>query len=185
MPVTPKFTIDGRQVVFGLQDVRKKLEAIPERVRRNVIRRGMLEGMGIIRARARELVPQPPATSKSGNIRTGALKRRIVAQTRGVQRDRDGKPTLFVGVVQVRRKRKGEKGRNPRTYAHLVEFGVKPKMRNGKIHPGSPAQPFLRPAFEEKGQEALDAMMRRILSDLEMELAKLRNTGDRSGGRAA
>lgn len=183
MPVTPRFTIDTRQVVFGLEDVRRKLEAIPERVRRNVIRRGMLAGMAIIRTRARELVPQPPLTSKSGNIRTGALKKRITAETRGIQRDAYGKPTQFVGVVQVRRKRPGERGPNPRTYAHLVEFGVKPKMRRGVIHPGAPAQPFLRPAFDEKAQEALEAMMRRIREDLDKEIEKLRT--NTIGRRAA
>ena len=46
--------------------------------------------------------------------------------------------------------------RNPRNYAHLVERGVQPhtytitKGNGVKIrinHPGSPAQPFLRPSF--------------------------------------
>lgn len=58
-------------------------------------------------------------------------------------------------------------------YAHLVEFGAAPhfvskKSRAGtsvlhrKIHPGSPAQPFLRPAFDMRKDDSVRTVAKRL-----------------------
>lgn len=39
--------------------------------------------------------------------------------------------------------------------AHLVEFGTAPHDVDGAMHPGADPHPFLEPAFEAKGDEAL------------------------------
>ncbi len=38
---------------------------------------------------------------------------------------------------------------------HLVEFGTAPHDVDGEMHPGADPHPFLGPAFEAKGDEAL------------------------------
>lgn len=60
----------------------------------------------------------------------------------------------------------------PAWYAHLVEFGTKPhvvgKTRDGApiYHPGSKAQPFLRPAREQNKRRVVEAIRSSLRKDL-------------------
>jgi len=87
---------------------------------------------------------------------------------------------MYVGPrVKRRRRRSGEKGKildaGP-YYAHWVEYGTsahnlgfKGKFVdvNGKKHPGSKPKPYMRPAFDTKGQEALNTAMNDIARMIE------------------
>lgn len=99
--------------------------------------------------------------------------------------------------------KKGD-GPNPRAYAHLVEYGTQPHAvgkgsdieitrglgkvfvglgkQTGAMHPGTSAQPFMRPAFANKKMEAIDAVKVVVRRELEKELAKIAAKG---GGRKA
>lgn len=55
---------------------------------------------------------------------------------------------------------------------HLVEFGTQPHAQGKGQHPGSRPQPFLRPAIDEGGNQAIDAFARKLLEGVYVEGAK-------------
>lgn len=57
---------------------------------------------------------------------------------------------------------------------HLVEFGTQPHRQGQGDHPGSRPQPFLRPAIDEGGGEAIDVFAKRIMEGVYQEGAKRR-----------
>ena len=55
-------------------------------------------------------------------------------------------------------------------YGAFPEYGTKGSGRGAKDHKGGqPAQHFMQRAFEEKGQDALDLMMREIKDGIEKQ----------------
>lgn len=56
---------------------------------------------------------------------------------------------------------------------HLLEFGTVPHLINGWLHPGTRAQPFLRPAFEETKDEVVEILGREIGPALIKQAAKV------------
>ncbi len=183
---------NGFTVHVDLRDLRRKMELLGVRISTNVIRRGLLAGAGIIRDDARSRVP----------VRTGALKKAIIAETdrQGSTRDRlianvKIAPKSFITTKgrakAVSRKVQKERGKRtvrgeiyPRAYAHLVEFGTNPHhvgkgskrskgVGSGLMHPGTAPQPFLRPAYDTKGMAAKTEIERVVRVELEKELVKL------------
>lgn len=81
---------------------------------------------------------------------------------------------------------------DPAKYAHLVEYGAAPHditIENKKAlhwldptfgeafagvvhHPGSPAQPFMRPAFDSQKDNALNILKTKLAEGIEREAAK-------------
>lgn len=59
--------------------------------------------------------------------------------------------------------------------AHLVELGTAPHFQPelNKMHPGAAAKPFLRPAFEEKKDEAIKMFGETIGPAIEKRAARL------------
>ncbi len=197
-------------VVLGLEDVRSKLLSLPTKLSTNIIRRGLLAGAGVIRDEARRNAPQPPGRSTKGNERRGLLAKSIVAATKRQRGSNQGR-TVYAAVVSVRKPgksgdvsdselreggRRTGRGPNPRSYAHLVEFGTRPhavgkgsdleqvikgpgfrvrgagKQRGAK-HPGIPAQEFLTKAFDTKRDEAVKRIAEVVRSELAKELKKM------------
>lgn len=172
--------IVSSEKVVGLADLRAKLLVLGERMAKNVLRRGLLAGAGVIRDGAKPKAPK----------RTGRLKTNVIAETRGVFKGPSGRPAGHRAVVLVRGKDKLG-GRSARSYAHFVEFGTKPhrvgkgsikelwkgskkrKRQVGAKHPGSKAKPFMRPAFDELKYEAIRVTEQRIREELAKEVAKL------------
>ena len=125
--------INGKPIIVGLEDVQQSLRDLGKRLSTNVVRRGLLAGAGVIRDEARRLAP----------VRTGALRKSIVSQTKGRGYDGTG-PTEHVAVVTIAKKayqqtatgkirgvkksdfKKKQGLIKPRQYAHLVEFGTRP-----------------------------------------------------------
>ncbi len=56
-------------------------------------------------------------------------------------------------------------------HAHLVEFGTEPHRVGKGLHPGAAPRPFLRPAFDNKKEEAL-AKAREVLAKSVLSAAK-------------
>ncbi len=165
------------QRVIGLQDLRRTLAALPERIGGLAVRRSLLEGAGVVRDEARNLAPVRQI--KGG----GHLKKSIVSQTRGVFRDGKGRPVEHRAVVLIAKKR-GKVARSARAYAHFVEFGTRPHsvgkgsklvrgIGRGLKHPGAKAQPFMRPAFDTKKFVALKTIEGRMRREVAAETAKL------------
>jgi HK97 gp10 family phage protein len=63
-------------------------------------------------------------------------------------------------------------------YGHMVEFGTAPHRLKGGQHPGAPAQPFARPAFDEN----VDRSIQIIQEDIWDYLRKM-SAGQSSSGR--
>jgi HK97 gp10 family phage protein len=129
--------IATRQHVFGAREIIENLRAVGVNLSKSGIRRGLYASAAIIRDEARLRAP----------VRTGALRKSIVAQTRAAGKFKNGKPTEHVAVVTIAKKAyaRGKRGKArgvkrkqgqimpylrgqiyPRNYAHLVEFGTRP-----------------------------------------------------------
>lgn len=224
--------IRGRALSIDLTDLKAKMRQLGERMGNNVVRRGILAGMGVVRtdARARAVAPRRGKRAKKkavgktkgkalrkgrpsggwpkGTWSTGRLKKSIVSETSNV-RGADGKNAQVVGRVYIRQPmKKGQFdaaieagvdisemgiGRNPRRYAHLVEFGVAPHAvgkgsklkkkgkaaanQTGIMHPGHAPRPFMRPAWDSKQAEAAKKIETVTRAELDKELKKLAKGG--------
>ena len=208
--------IRGRALSIDLTDLKAKMRQLGERMANNVVRRGILAGMGVIRtdARARAVAPRrgkraakgktagktkgtslrserPSGGWPKGTWSTGRLKKSIVSETTNV-RGADGKNAQVAGRVFVSKSKK-DRGRNPRRYAHLVEFGVAPHAvgkgsklkkrgrtkanQRGIMHPGHAPRPFMRPAWDTKQGEAAKKIETVVRAELDKEIAKLAKKG--------
>ncbi|QQS08677.1 MAG: HK97 gp10 family phage protein [Phycisphaerales bacterium] len=184
---------NGFRVEIDVADVRRKMELLGVRLTTNVIRRALLSGARVIRDEARIKAPK----------RTGALKKAIVAETdrKGSTRDRlvavvkiapksytvspKGRAKTVSSKVQKARGKRSVKGEvYPRAYAHLVEFGTRPHAvgkgsrlskgrAGGAMHPGTPPQPFIRPAYDTKRGEASSKIIATLRQEFQKELTKL------------
>lgn len=105
------------------------------------------------------------ALTAGGRVIVKEAKRRVPVDS-GKLRD-----SLTVGRTTRRRgsRMKGTVYIGPRSkvgaHAHLVEFGT----------PHAPAQPFLRPALDERAQDAIKKIAERLGKGLEREAEKLAN----------
>jgi HK97 gp10 family phage protein len=108
-------------------------------------------GARALRAGAKPIVV---AAKEAVPVRTGKLKKSI--------RNASSKPPsrdaleIAIGVRPTRSR-----------IAHLIEFGTD----------HSPAQPFLRPALDQKAAEAIDAMKQRLWEGIQLEALKAFSSG--------
>lgn len=191
---------DNFALKLDLTDVRRKMELLGVRISSNALRRALLAGAAIIRDDARRRVRK----------RTGALERSIIAETdrKGSSREqlvanvkiaskaftvnKRGKAKAVSSKVQKARGKAKARGElYPRAYAHLVEFGTRPhrtgkgsslgdRKQRGRSHPGARPQPFMRPAFDTKGEEAKKLIEKGIRQQLEVEVSKMARSTIRS-----
>ena len=136
------------------EDIRRRLELMPDHVRGEALREAVLEGAKVIR-------DQAEANARAIQ-RTGTLASDIHAEI-DERRSRDTQATAVVGP--------GKKG----WYGRLVEFGhdivVGGRKRAKRTPAGTvvghvPPKPWLRPAGDAKRQEAeqrtIQALQRRL-----------------------
>ena len=142
----------------GGKELQAALNQLPAKIERNVMRSALRQGANVIRNDARQNAP----------VDDGDLKKSIKVSTRA----RGGKvtATLRAGDKKV-------------FYAHFIEYGTKPHdiaAKNKKVlvfedggkatrakHPGVTAKPFMRPALDDKSDEAVQAVanqIRKVLS---------------------
>lgn len=130
----------------------------------------------------------------SWNKRTGELAKSI--GTKLAKKRSDAARVMIVGPRS--KKTTDSKGRpvNPANYAHLVEYGTQAHTITPRIaavgvggvlgpfkgsegfaakveHPGADAQPFLRPAFDSKKNQAANNYLAFATKAIEREAAKL------------
>lgn len=116
------------------------------------------------------------AKAKAPRVYTGLLKKAIGKKTKAGRSKGSA-----VGLVGARRSVEGAyKGKRwvPANYIHLVELGTKPHgiptKDGGTVqHPGSPAKPFLEPAYEEQKSAAERAGAEKLKQVVEAEAKKL------------
>lgn len=177
--------------VSGDRELIAALDALPDRLRKNVLRRAVRRACKPILATAKALVP----------VRYGHLRKSL--STKIVAYHRTG---AVVGVIGARKDYvrevtdpvTGARRRVvPHKYAHLVEFGtqahalgsgakvvvhekvdgkrvpVRMGSQHGGLHPGARAKPFLRPALATQAATALAILQVEIGRGIEQEAAKL------------
>jgi len=130
--------------VSGLKELNRTLEQLPRKLQDQAVKNAMAAGARKIRDEAKNLVP----------VRTGTLKENIVV-SRTVKKG--GKRRSLKGSVVIGIKDEA------RFYAHLIEFGTSQTS----------AQPFLRPAFDAKHDEALQVIGKKIGDQVEKKARKL------------
>jgi len=84
---------------------------------------------------------------------------------------------VFVGIIGPRKGFKqligeNKRPRDPRLYAHLVEFGTKPHMIKNTRHPGAKAKPFMRPAFDKHSRGALRLFRRKAWEQIAKQVRR-------------
>jgi len=141
--------------VLGAKALERKLKALPDRVQRKVVRQSVSAAATPIVKAARSKVKR-----QSGLLRKARNKR--------IKTYKD--QARVVAIIGPRRDVKGEfegKPRVPWRYAHLVEGG---HVTDDGKH--IPAQPFLRPAFEETQGQALGIMKTKLGDGVTREAMK-------------
>lgn len=138
----------------GGKELQEALNQLPAKLEQNVMRSALRQGANAILNQARQNVP----------VEDGDLKKSFKVSTRA----RGGKATATLRA-----------GDEKAFYAHMIEFGVAPhgvkkgakrksgKYQDGKKHPGFSAKPFMRPALDDRSDEAIAAIaaqIRKVLS---------------------
>jgi HK97 gp10 family phage protein len=151
--------------VEGLDVFAQALKLLPKNVARNVLRGSVSAGAKIIADEAKAKAPTYTGSVTKGHPPPGTLKRSIVRKQIKELSDLT-KQTFVVAVRKGKKYQKQGKSGNlsqDAFYATWVEFGTS-KMA---------AKPFLRPAFEAKKNEAVDAMAAYIAKRFPDEAKKL------------
>lgn len=138
--------------VEGLKEVQTALRRLPDATAKNVIRRVLRKAGKPIADRARELAPVDDGDLRDSiGVSTKLSKRQRKLHRKGGRDDIE----VFVGA-------------GPYPQAHLQEFGTV----------DHPAQPFLRPAWDQHKRAVLDG----IKADM---WAEIRKSADRLAKKAA
>ncbi|MHB8100371.1 MAG: HK97-gp10 family putative phage morphogenesis protein [Sulfuricurvum sp.] len=128
--------------IKGIEELIKQLQDLPEKIEKRVVRAAVRQGANIIKDKAKDNVP----------VNEGDLKKSI--KVKGVR----GKPGTIAFVIRPTSSKK--KGKSV-FYGRFQEFGTS-KMA---------AKPFMRPAYDEAGQDVIDKVVNTIKSKLD-EVAK-------------
>jgi HK97 gp10 family phage protein len=173
----------------NLPDFRRQMAALSDRIRRSVARRALSAAGRLLRDEAKRRAPVLKTTSKaamSGQRQAGALQRSIYTG-----RSRRSRPDMPVQVVTVKaRKATKRKAALDPFYWRFLEGGWMPRGRGQRIRGGARTRrlqrsrnassgakrvqyPFLKPAFDARGQDALRAFNSAFASGLADENRKL------------
>lgn len=128
--------------VAGMDELLRNLKTLPEKVQKRVLVGGVRAAAKPVLNEAKRLVPKD----------TGNLKKSI-----GVTKLRTKKKSLVWFQVSTRKN-----GKYDGWYGRFIEVGTA-KM---------PAHPFMRPAFEKEGENAIIALKEYVAKRLDKELAK-------------
>jgi HK97 gp10 family phage protein len=149
----------------GLKELQQALKELPERVAKNVLRGSVGAGAAVIRKEAVSKAPVYQEQVQAGHPPVGTLKKAIY-QKQIYELSNQVKQTFFVGVRHGKKFKKKGNTKTPLPdayYASWIEFGTS-KMS---------ARPFLRPAFEGKKTEAVEAIRAYLEKRIPDEVAKL------------
>ena len=150
--------------VYGLEELARKLKALPARMTRNALRSGVNAGARLVR----------DTYKMSVNSRTGTLRRSIVTKFIR-ERSNDQQAMYYVTARKGKKLQRLGKRNADAYYAGWVEFGHKIVPRGGKgtfrarraAATGTvEGKRWLTRAFESKKLSALDAIKIRIGQNL-------------------
>lgn len=152
--------------VEGLAELRKALEELPKEIQGRPLRSAVSAAAGLIRDKAKQAAP----VGETGNLKSA------IYRYRSRRNSATGKETFFVGIRQGKaqykdtaiNRRKGRVGKKYNTqgeayYWRFLEFGTA-KMQK---------KPFLRPAFDENKEAAVELMKQRMRRAIDNQVKKL------------
>jgi HK97 gp10 family phage protein len=135
---------------MDLKEVVNKLEAMEKKIQRKAVRTAAKSAAKVLLEEAKARVP----------VKTGNLKKSLGINTR----TKKGNIIVYVSP------REGKKAKYDGFYGRFVELGhilrEKGKGRNGKVIGHVPPKPFLRPAFETKGEEAIKVFVKTLKEEV-------------------
>jgi HK97 gp10 family phage protein len=153
---------DGLTVKLeGIDDLKRALADAASDIRKKAVRGALREAGKVIQAAARATAPvlQVPVPHRL----PGTVKRNILVRASKFARQA-GDEGVYVNVRGIRGKARitrlgkaGAKNPNDPYYWRFLELGTR-KMR---------ARPFLRPAADSKGQEAISKFMQSVVPQIE------------------
>lgn len=147
----------GNLSITGADELIKALKKLSTNVATNVMVGAIRAGANTVRDEAKRLVP----------VKSGRLKKSI--QTRRAKTRQ--KNTILFAVAPMTRTihtLQDANGIKRYNYARIIEEGRKAEFGTSITRP----QPFMRPAFETKGQEALKAAKEYLAERLPQEVQK-------------
>lgn len=151
------------QSITGLKELRAALIELPKGIAKNVLRGAVSAGAAVVRVEAKLRAPQYTGKVQAGHPPPGTLKKAIY-QKQIRERSNDKVQTFFVGVRQGKHARQSKKGLLDAYYGRFVEFGTSK----------APARPFMRPAFENKKESAVQTIAQYIARRIPEEVEKAR-----------
>lgn len=178
--------------IAGLAELADALKELPDRIARNALRGAVGAGARVIRDEAKLRAPLYTGPVSEGHPPPGTLKRSIV-QKQIAELSSLTKQVYYVTVRKGKKYQKqGKKGNLSQDayYASWVEFGHwinttgkalggtgKMSQRAAAVAAGHnkfmPAHPFLRPAYEAKKMEAVEAIKTYLDERIQREAAAL------------
>jgi len=181
--VTDSVTIE----IEGLQGLLSELKAFPQAVTTRVLRGAAATGASVIRKEAILRAPVSTGPEEEGHPPPGTLKKAIYQ----VRMTQECTPTREVFKVDIRRGKRaqsvGKRGTNlDAFYASWVEFGhyarppggltktAKAAARVAGTAKWVPAKPFIRPALQAKGEDAIKAMRDYIQQNIPLATTAMR-----------
>lgn len=175
----------------GVDQLEWRLEMLPEKLRKSVMRRAMDNGAKILLASMKQEVPAETVTlHRSLNY---VIRSKIVGSVKGKRGKAVGYPYAVFGpmakfnreVLRSRGKWAGQVSRQnaiPTNYEHLVDSGAKPHqqlVRKGKrlkkdiLHPGAKPSNYRRRAVQAANAKVMQAVFNTIDRAIFKNLANL------------
>ena len=177
--------------IKGLKELDNALKQLPEKVAKNGLRGAVRAGSKVIVDEAKQNAPKYSGKVGKNHPPPGTLKRSIIMkhirEASGAERQ-----TFYVTVRSGKKyRRQGKKGNLSQDafYWKFVEFGyyaggskknmtyrgARKARREGTLKGARyiPPQPFMRPAFENKKMQAVQAIKDQLAKRVEMEATKL------------
>ncbi len=150
----------------GFRELEKALKELPLEIQKRPLRSAVSSAAGLIVKEAKSRVP----VGETGNLKSA------IYRYRSRRNSPTGKETFFVGVRQGKaqykdtayNRRKGRVGKKYNTqgeayYWRFLEFGTAKMQKKS----------FLRPAFDENKQGAIDIMRERLKKAIDNQVRKL------------
>lgn len=168
--------MDSSVYISGLDDLQAALSEFTQKIQGNAMRQALYAGQKVFMAAAAANVPVS-APSGGNAAEYGAYAGALKDSLRISTYNRDG-------VVRAVLKAGSAKA----YYAHMVEFGTAQhyitsqtgkilkfgdKFAKNLVHPGATAHPFMRPAFDSVGEQAVQAVAEYLKQRIDDERAKL------------
>jgi HK97 gp10 family phage protein len=145
--------------IEGLKELLAALKELPEKIARNALRVSVYAGAKVIRDEAKIKAPVTTGPVSEGHPPPGTLKRSIIMKWIPEQSGMYNQVfavTVRHGKKYQKQGKKGDKSQDA-FYWRFVEFGTSKMI----------AHPFMRPAFEAKKHDAVEAIKTRLAERIE------------------